>query len=174
MNKLVSAIAFSALFLSSGLAQQQTELNQVGDKLAHYIATKMPGWEHRRGSLIEGSKDVVVELWTIPHRRVKVSMMQRKSVEDARERLFRFAHEEADARELKGFGDEAYSWGEEGSNIVFRRGKYTVYVSTIADVDSDPDAVTLTREQKHERRKLEMQRLSKEIAKHAADGIDQQ
>jgi hypothetical protein len=85
----------------------------------------------------------------------------------------KFAQEEADAQELKGFGDEAYSWGDEGSNIIFRKGKYTVFVTTIADVYRDADAPGLSREQKRERRKSEMKRLSKEVAKHAAAAIDE-
>jgi hypothetical protein len=165
-------VIFSALFLAPAVAQQQTELDQAGDKLSRCLAAQMPGWQHKRGTLIQGSKDAIVEFWTFSNRVVKVSMVQRESVEDARERLMRFAQEEADARELKGFGDEAYSWGDEGANIIFRRGKYTVYVTTIADVDRDADAPALSREQKRERRKSEMKRLSKEVAKHAANAID--
>lgn len=57
-------------------------------------------------------------------------------------------------------------------DVIFRRGKYTVYVTTIADVESDADSQALTREQKRARKKSEMKRLSKELAKHAAAAID--
>jgi len=171
-KRIVGSIILAMMLLTQAVAQQESELDQTGNKLARFIETKMPGWQHRRGTLIQGSKDVIVEFWTFPNRTVKVSMVRRKSVEDARERLMKFAQEEAEARELKGFGDEAYSWGDEGTNIIFRRGKYTIYVTTIADVDRDPDALALTREQKRERRKSEMRRLSRELAKHAANAID--
>lgn len=174
MKKLIiSAVVFFTVFSIPAEAQQQTDLDQVGDKLSRHIAMRMPGWQHKRGTPIQGSKGVIVETWTFPNRVVKISMVQRKSAEDARERLIKFAQEEADARELKGFGDEAYSWGEEGANIIFRRGKYTVYVTTIADVERDADAPALSREQKRDRRKSEMKRLSKELAKHAAAAIDE-
>jgi hypothetical protein len=174
MKKLILvAVVFFTVFLISAAAHQQTDLDQVGDKLSRYIAVQMPGWQHKRGTPIQGSKDVVVETWTFPNRVVKISMMRSQSVEDARERLMKFAQEETDARELKGFGDQAYSWGNEGSNIIFRKGKYTLYVTTIADVYRDADAPGLSREQKRERRKSEMKRLSKEVAKHAAAAIDE-
>lgn len=174
MKKLrLLALVFFTVFLTSAVAQQQTELDRVGDKLSRHIAVQLPGWQHKRGTLIQGSKDVIVETWTLPNRLVKISMVQRKSAEDARERLMKFVQEEADAREIKGFGDEAYSWGDDGSNIIFRRGKYTVYVTTIADVERDADSQALTREQKRARKKSEMKRLSKELAKHAAAAIDE-
>jgi hypothetical protein len=154
------------------VGQQESDLDQVNHKITRFVATQMPGWQYRRGTPIQGSRDVVVGIWTFPNRIVKISMMQRKSAEDARERLMNFAQEEGDARELKGLGDEAYSWGDEGSNIVFRKGKYTIYVATIADVDRDADGQALTREQKRDRRKSEMKRLSKELAKHVANAID--
>jgi hypothetical protein len=172
MKRVVGSIILAMTLLAHVVAQQDAELDQTGNKLARFIETRMPGWQHKRGTLIQGSKDVIVEVWTFPNRVVKVSMTRRKSVEETHERLTTFAQEEGDARELKGFGDEAYSWGAEGSNIIFRRGKYTISVATIADVERDVDAQALTREQKRERRKSEMRRLSRELAKHAANAID--
>jgi hypothetical protein len=122
--------------------------------------------------LIQGSKDVIVELWTLPNRIVKVSMIQRSSVEDARERLSSFAREESGVQPLHGFGDEAYSWGDEGANVIFRRGKYTIYITTIADVDRDSDSSTLTLQERHERKASEMKRLSKQVAKETVDALD--
>jgi len=153
-------------------AQQQTDLDRTGDKLARNMSDRMPGWQHRRGNLIRGSSGVIVEIWTLPNRIVKVSLIQRESVDDAREKLARFAQEEGGLQEVRGFGDEAYAWGDEGANIVFRRGKYTIYVTTIADVDRDADAPSLGQEQKKQRRSSEMKRLTKEVAKNAAGAID--
>jgi hypothetical protein len=62
----------------------------------------MSGWQHRHGAVIQGSKDVIIEIWKLPNRIVKVSMMQRSSVDDARERLSQFTREETDVQELKG------------------------------------------------------------------------
>jgi hypothetical protein len=171
-KRIVGSIILAMTLLAHAEAQQDAELDQTGNNLARFIEARLPGWQHKRGTLIQGSRDVIVEVWTFPNRLVKVSMTRRKSVEEAHERLMTFAQEEGDARELKDFGDEAYSWGEEGSNIIFRRGKYTISVATIADVERDVDAQALTREQKRGRRKSEMRRLSRELAKHAANAID--
>ena len=73
---------------------------------------------------------------------------------------------------LKGLGDEAAASGFEGSDLAFRRGRYTVYISSDADVDEDPDARRLSQEQRLEREKSEMRRLSREFAKHVADVLD--
>lgn len=162
----------NAPFVPSQDISAQSDLDQTADKVARGMAAQMPGWQHKRARLIQGSRDVSVEIWTLPNRVVRVSMMLRRSPEDARERLKAFVAEEPEASELKGLGDEAYSWGDGGANIIFRRGKYTVYVSTIADIDKDADAVGLTAEQKSERRKHEMKRLSKEVAKNATSAID--
>jgi hypothetical protein len=154
------------------VAQEQTELEQTGNKLARDMADRMPGWQHRRGNLIKGSSGVVVEIWTLPNRIVKVSMMKRDSVDDAREKLAKFAQEEGGLHELKGFGDEAYAWGDDGANIVFRRGKYTIYITTIADVDRDSDSSALSPQERHARKASEMKRLSKQVAKEAVDALD--
>jgi hypothetical protein len=171
-KRILLRIIFGSILWAPTLAQQESDLDQVNNKIVHHVATQMPGWQYRRGTPIQGSRDVIVEVWTFPNRIVKLSMMQRKSAEDARKKLMKFAQEEGDARELKGFGDEAYSWGDEGSNVMFRKGKYTFYIATIANVERDVDAQALTREQKRERRKSEMIRLSKELAKHVATAID--
>jgi hypothetical protein len=169
---LLLAIILLVPFSTLVAQQQDVDLNQMRDKMTRHMENQMSGWQHRHGSLIQGSKDVVIELWTLPNRIVKISMMERKSVDDARERLSQFAREEGDVQPLHGFGDEAYSWGDEGANIIFRRGKYTIYVTTIADVDRDSDASTLTRQARHARIASEMKRLSKEVAKQAADALD--
>ena len=73
---------------------------------------------------------------------------------------------------MKGLGDEAYGWGYGMSNVVFTRGKSIVYVSTYAEVDSEPEARSLSQAEKGEREKSEMRRLSREFAKHMVSAID--
>jgi hypothetical protein len=168
-RQLISPLIVFSVLASTAMSQDDGELERLANKVTQHIATQMTGWQHKR--LIQPSKDVIVDFWTHPNRIVKISMMQRKSVEEAHDNLVQFASVERDARELKGLGDEAYSWGYGGSNIVVRRGTYTVYVSTNAEVNRDADAGALSREQKSERRISEMTRLSREFARHAATVI---
>jgi len=173
MKKIALLASILLTSISAVVAQpQQSDLDQTRDKMTQKMETKMAGWQHRHGALIQGSKDVIVELWSLPNRIVKVSIIQRSSVEDARERLSQFAREEGGVELLHGFGDEAYSWGDDGANIIFRRGKYTVYVATTADVDRDSDSSTLTPQERHARQASEMKRLSKQVAKEADDALD--
>lgn len=165
-TQLISGLVFLVVLVSPTMAQDDGELERLADKVTQHIATQMTGWQHKR--LIQPSKDVVIDFWTSPNRIVKISMMQRKSVEEAHDSFVKLPRQEPDTWELKGLGEEAYSWGYGGSNIVFRRGKYTVYVSTNAEVDRDADAGALSQEQKSERRISEMTRLSREFARHAA------
>jgi len=86
--------------------------------------------------------------------------------------LQRFARYSLNKQELKGFGDEAYALGYGLADVAFRRGRFTVYVSTTADVGSDPDGRTLSQSERFEREKSEMQRLSREFAKHMVSAMD--
>ena len=165
-------ILIAVLPIGHGRAQGQEDLDSLDDKISHHVATKMPGWAHKRGEPIKGSKNVLVEFWQFSNRVVKISIVPQKSVEEAREKMQSFIRNTKEAEPLKGFGDEAYSWGYAGSNVIFRRGKIAVFVSTVADVDEDPDARMLNQVERSERERSEIKRLSKEFAKHVASAID--
>jgi hypothetical protein len=167
---LISALVFLGMLASTAMAQDDGELERVATKVTQHIATQMPGWQNKR--LIQPSKNVVIDFWSIPNRIVKISLIQQESDEETRTSLAKFARHEPNILAVKGLGDEAYSWGYGGSNIVFRRGKYSVWVSTNAEVDHDADAAVLSWEQKSERKISEERRLSKEFATRAADVIN--
>jgi hypothetical protein len=165
-------IFVAVLPIGHGRAQGQENLDSLEDKISHHVATEMPGWAHKRGEPIQGSKNVLVEFWQFSNRVVKISIVPQKSSEEAREKMQSFLRNTKEAEPLKGFGDESYSWGYAGSNVIFRRGKIVVFVSTVVDVDEDPDAQILSQSEKAERAKSEMKRLSKEFAKHVASAMD--
>jgi hypothetical protein len=169
-RQLIGALVLGGVLAGTAISQNDVELERLANQVTEHIATQMTGWQHKR--LMQPSKDIVVDFWTGTNRIVKISIMQRTSVEEAHYNFMKLPREEQDTRELKGLGDEAYSWGYGRSNIVFRRGKYTVYVSTNAEVDRDVDAGPLSGEQKSERKISEMTRLSSEFAKHIAAVID--
>jgi hypothetical protein len=170
-NRILVGVALSVLFFSHAVAQDP-DLDKLDEKFTHQLEGKLPGWKHERGEPMQGSKRVLIQYWTFENRRVKVTIIQQKSAQDAREKMQLVAKDMRDAVELKGFGDEAYSWGYAGSNVVFRKGKFTIYLSTYAEVDSDPDGRALSSSERGEREKSEMKRLSKEFAKHMANAID--
>jgi hypothetical protein len=160
------------LALGQALAQEQPDLDRLDEKFRAHLKTRMPGWTHKRGEPIQGSRNVLVEFWSWSNRVVKISILPQESAQAVREKMQSFVRITPEAQELKGFGDEAYSWGYEGSNVVFRRGRVAVFVSTVAEVDADPDIRGLSKLERSERMKSEMRRLSREFAKHVATAID--
>lgn len=172
-NCVLCAIVFLALVLGHAFAQDRSELNRLDEKLTQYFESKMPDWKHQRGEPIAGSGDnVLIEFWAFSNRKVKVSILLHKSFEEAQEVMQNHARYSLNKPILTGLGDEAYASGYVSSEVSFRRGKLTVYVSTVADVDADADAQSLNQEQRFEREKSEMQRLSREFAKHVVDALD--
>jgi hypothetical protein len=172
MKKLFFGLVLSSVFLASIAAQEYSDLDQLDARATRHIETKMPGWRHRRGQPIEGSQNVLIERWASSNRVVSISVVPHKSADEARQALNDFVKYDRKAERLNGFGDEAFGWGYGQANVVFRRGKFNVYVNTYAEADADPDARSLTSEQRGERERLEMRRLSREFAKHMVNAID--
>ncbi len=171
-GRIIVALFLSCFFLSQAAAQDQSELDRLGDKFNRHLETRMSGWKHKRREPIQGSKNVLIEFWASSNRVVKVSVVPYKSAQEASEVLRGFLKYDTQKEELKGFGDEAFGWGYGMSNVVFTRGKLIVYVSTYAEVDSDPEARSLTERERGERERVEMRRLSREFAKLMADAMN--
>ena len=89
----------------------------------------------------------------------------RESVDDAKKEIRSFLQFRREPQELSGFGDEAFAPERDGSDIVLRRGRYVIYVSTVADSDSEADARNLSKAELETRRKTEVQRIGKEFAR---------
>lgn len=169
---IFTSLMLVGLIVGQTAAQNDAELDRLGDKLTQHLQSKMSGWKHRRGEPIQGSKGVLIDRWSAANRVVTISVVRYDSANRAKEVLQPFIKYTSQKAELKGLGNEAYAWGYGLSNIMFRRGRFVVSVSTYAEIDSDPDARTLTPEQKSERERSEMKRLSEEFAKHMATAID--
>ena len=139
---------------SCGLAKHQPKISQILIDLMTKI--NMPGWKHKRGEPMLGSKNVIEDFWSISNRVIKISVLPHKSAEEAREALRAFVKYDREREEIKGLGDESYAWGYGLSNIVFSKGRFTFYVSTTANVDRDADARSLSQRERGERERLEM------------------
>ena len=172
-ERVLVAVVFLTFLLSYTFAQASWELDRLDAKLTRYFEKTMPDWNHQRVEPITGSGDnVLIEFWSFSHRKVKVSVLLHKSDADAQEVMRDHAKYSLNKRPLVGLGDEAYASGYASSDVAFKRGRFTVYVSTVADVDSDADAQSLTQEQRTEREKSQMQRWSKHFAQHVVTAID--
>ena len=161
------------MVIGHGVAQNSAELNVLDEKLTRYFEEKMPDWKHQRVEPIAGSGDnVLIEFWSFAYRKVKVSILLHRSVEEAQQVMQNHVRYAIDKEILTGLGDEAVASAYAASLVAFRRGKFTVYVSTTADVDSDADARSLNQEQLLERERSEMKRWSREFAKHVVNAMD--
>jgi len=169
---IVAGLILLVGLVGQAAAQNDPDFDRLQEKLTRHLETKMPGWRHRRGEPIEGSKGVLTEFWLFSNRIVKTSVVKYDSAQRAQEVLQGFAKYESQKAELKGLGDEAYSWGYGMSDVVFRKGRFIVNVSTYAEVESDPDARTLSQSERSAREKSEKKRLSEEFSKHLATAID--
>lgn len=172
MRRIFCALTLSFLCFGHSLAQGREDLDRLDEKVTRYIQNRLPGWKHERVEAIQGSV-ALIQFWSNANRKIKVAILPQRSAEASRATMRDFVKYTKEAKPLAEFGDEAYSWGYAGSNVVFRKGRYKIYVTTYAEVDSDNDARTLNVEQKGEREKSEMQRWSREFAKHMAAAIDQ-
>jgi hypothetical protein len=158
--------------LDQALGQDELDLERLDQKLSDHLKKEMPGWKHKRGQPMQGSRGVLIEFWSAPNRVVKISVGSANSAREAKDRVEQFVQYDREREEIRGLGDKAYAWGYGPSNIVVARGKHIFYVSTYADVESDPDARSLSSQERGERERLEMRRLSVEFAKHAATAFD--
>lgn len=172
MTKILSATMLAILCFGNALPQSREDLDGLDEKLTRYIQNKMPGWKHERVEPIQGSV-ALIQFWSNANRKIKIAILPQRSADETRDKMRDYLRRSKEAKELAGFGDQAYAWGYEGSNVAFRRGRYTVFVNTYAEVDSDTDARTLSQAQKGEREASEMRRWSREFAKHVVAAIDQ-
>ena len=171
-NQIFLALWLLGLLVASGVAQDQAELEKIDDKLSRHLAAQMPGWKHKRGEPVEGSSNVVIERWGTSNRAVTISIVPHKTANEAREALINFVKYDRDKQEIDGLGDQAVAWGYGLSNIVLRKGRFNIFVSSYAEVSSEPDARLLAGPEKGERDRLEVGRLSREFARHIMKALD--
>lgn len=151
-------------------AQNHPDLDKLDEKFTRHFEKVLPGWKHERVEPVYKDENVLIQFWSAPRRRVKISIMPHKSAQEAAEVLKN--SRQLNRVRLTDLGDESYAGGYGSASINLRKGKFTIYISTYADIDSDVDARTLTQEQRFEREKSEKRRLSLEFAKHAVSVAD--
>jgi hypothetical protein len=126
-------------------AQDYTERLDSGlEKIKSYLAEKKPEWKHRAIEPMEGSRNVSVNNWESDRQIVRVSILAYGSDADAAESMRGFSSETRTLDRLPDLGDGGYAWGMGGSNICFRKGDLTIWVST--GVTNLKEAVKLSKE----------------------------
>lgn len=170
LRMLLMSVMLGLSFTSTSSAQNQPDLDKLDEKFQRYFERIMPGWKHERVEPVYKDENVLIQFWSAPSRKVKISIMPHKSAQKAEEVLKN--SRQLNRVRLTDLGDEAFAGGYGSASISLRKGKFTIYISTYADIDSDVDARTLTQEQRFEREKSEKRRLSLEFAKHAAKAVD--
>lgn len=173
MNVRTLQLLMFLFAIVTSASAQDADLDRLDSKLRQDVESKMPGWTYRRGQPIGGSKAVLIQSWTITNRGVTIKIVQEKSAEAARETIQRLAHDPSThAQPLQATGDEAYMWGFDNKQLVFRKGRSVIYVEAGADVNSDPDAPALTPNERKAREEGEVKRIRSEFTKHVLSVLD--
>jgi len=105
------------------------------------------------------------------NRGVRIAVTCSKSAAEAKEHVQNFM-KEVKGEPMAGFGDDAFLWGFEGSDLEVRRGQCVFDLNAGADVLHDADALTLTSSERRARQKSEVRRILTTFAKHAVDAMD--
>lgn len=140
MKKLLRGCLAAALFLlaqTSVKAQDDPRpFHPVADSVGSALKEQFPQW--KRESIppvnFEGTNtfpyDVIIDQWSSDEASVRVAILINASMEEAKEKLKKFAADVRADGYLPDVGNEAYVWGLDKS-VAFRKGIYTVYVSGI-------------------------------------------
>ena len=165
MKTLMSTALILATLVSVTWAQGKPDLDRLDEKIRSQLELKLTGWRHKRLPPFGGTSTVMDQTWSSGNRIVTVAVAVRQSVEDAKKEIKSFLQGRRQPEQLSGFGDEAFAPERDGSSIVLRRGRYVIYISTVADIEGDADARNLSEVELAGRRKSEVKRIGREFAK---------
>lgn len=154
-----------ATLVSVTVGQGKPDLDRLDEKIRSHLELKLPGWRHTRPPPFGGTTTVLAQTWSSGNRIVKVAVAVRQSVEDAKKEIRSFLQFRREPEQLSGFGEEAFAPERDGSDVVLRKGRYVIYISTVADIEGDADERNLSEVELAARRKSEVKRIGKEFAK---------
>lgn len=166
MKTLMSTAFILGALVSMTLAQGKPDLDRLDEKIGSHLELKLPGWRHKRLPPFGETSSVLDQTWSSGNKIVTVAVAVRQSAEDAKKEIRSFLQFRHDPEELSAVGDEAYAPERDGSDIVLRRGRYVIYISTVVYVEDDADARNLSEVELAARRKSEVKRIGREFAKH--------
>ena len=173
MKRLFSILVCAlSLIMTCVVSAQTSDLDRLDAKLRKHLENKMPGWSYQRVEPMQGSTGILIQVWKMQNRAVRIVAVPKKSAAEARESMANFPRNVKEARPWSEAGDEGYAWGYELRQIHFRRGKIVFDVEVGADVVGDADAMNLTPAERRAREKAEVKKWTKEFANHVVDAVD--
>lgn len=113
-----------------GAQDYSAKLETVLEKIKTNLAEQKPEWKHRAIEPMKGSRNVSVNKWESDSRGVRISIIAYASENEAKAEMREFSSETRTLDRLPTLGDGGYSWGRGGSNIAFRKGDVTIWVSS--------------------------------------------
>lgn len=145
--------------------QGKVDLDARSEKISSQLESKLPRWKHTRVEPFGTPESkVVVQGWGIPNRNVQIAVAVRESVDAAKKEIRSYLEFRREPKTLTGFGDEAFLPEPNGSQVVLRRGRYVIYISTVIFIEEDADAQRLTKSEQQARQKSEVERILTEFA----------
>jgi hypothetical protein len=141
----------------------------MADHIERAIKENHPEWKLERIEPIVKTENVIIDQWRFDDSSVRVSFVPHKNANDAKEAIEDFRKYMKCNEEIQDLGDGGCWFGGHGTELAFRRGRITVYISSAIEMSLDPyvDNVMDPKDRFTETRKL-----SKELAQHAAKAID--
>lgn len=170
LGLVVSAVSALLLFPVSAKCQNiSPDLQRMADHVERTILEKHPDWKLERIEPIVKTENVIIDQWRFGDSGVRVSFVPHRNAKDAKEAIEGFRKYMKCKEEVRDLGDEGCWFGGTGSELAFRRGRITVYISSAVQIGLDPeiDQVMDPKESIAERKKL-----SKQLGQHAARAVD--
>ena len=159
MKTLVSAGLILAM-LAVVQSQRKIDLDALSEKISSQLELKLPGWQHKRVEPFGTPESkVVVQSWFVPNRNVQIAIAVRESVEAAKKEIRNYLEFRREPKILTGFGNEAFRPEPNDPQVVLRRGRYVIYISTVIFIEEDADAQSLTKSELQARQKTEVERI---------------
>ena len=133
--KLTFVVWSFLLFVSATSAAQDytARLDIVLEKIKSHLSEKKPDYKHRSIEPMQGSKNVSVNNWESDGQILRVSIIAYGSANEAAESMRRFSSNIRTFDRFPDLADGGYSWGMGGSNVCFRKGDLTIWISTNPD-----------------------------------------
>jgi len=138
MHKMKSIVMIPVLLLlvnavtAFGQASN-TDLSQLSRLIEMATKETMPEWKYRIGEPVFKGEHVLIASFTSADKIIKVSVLPHASRGEAERALHDFVRRDKSHKKLDDFGDEGFSRGFANSQVAFRKGNLTVYVSITAD-----------------------------------------
>lgn len=137
---LICALAQLSALPSVAQRSVPEYLDKISEVVQKAVETQMPGWKHRRGEPIKGSKDVLVESYSSGDATIKFSVIPYASEEEAASRMRNFKGDVTE--KLPDLGDEGRAWGYRGSKFAFKKHRLNIFISIAAEDMTDKEKIS--------------------------------